>query len=33
MNGIYTFDRQTKFDADRLRRIQSRPAAIEAESE
>jgi len=28
-NGIYTFDRRPKFDAERLRRIQARPAAIE----
>ncbi len=28
-NGIYTFDRRPKFDAERLRRIQTRPAAIE----
>ncbi|MDX1933425.1 MAG: hypothetical protein SFU56_12520 [Capsulimonadales bacterium] len=29
-NGLYTFDRQPKFDADRLRAIQMRKAAIEA---
>ena len=28
-NGIYTFDRMTKFDMKRLRAIQSTPAAIE----
>jgi hypothetical protein len=28
-NGLYTFDRRPKFDLDRLRRIQQRPAAIE----
>jgi len=28
-NGIYTFDRRPKFDLERLRRIQGRPAAIE----
>jgi beta-galactosidase/beta-glucuronidase len=28
-NGIYTFDRGTKFDMDRIRAIQQRPAAIE----
>lgn len=28
-NGIYTFDRQTKFDMERLHAIQTRPAAIE----
>ncbi len=28
-NGIYTFDRRTKFDLQRLRDIQQRPAAIE----
>ncbi|HZR40816.1 MAG TPA: beta-galactosidase [Ktedonobacteraceae bacterium] len=28
-NGIYTFDRGTKFDLERLRKIQIRPAAIE----
>ncbi|HEX7010857.1 MAG TPA: glycoside hydrolase family 2 TIM barrel-domain containing protein, partial [Phycisphaeraceae bacterium] len=28
-NGIYTFDRQPKFDLDRLRAIQQRAAAIE----
>jgi beta-galactosidase/beta-glucuronidase len=28
-NGIYAFDRQRKFDLERLRRAQQRPAAIE----
>jgi len=28
-NGIYTFDRRAKFDLERIRRIQTRPAAIE----
>ena len=28
-NGIYTFDRRAKFDLERLRRIQGRPAAVE----
>jgi beta-galactosidase/beta-glucuronidase len=28
-NGIYTFDRQTKFDNERLRAVQARPAAVE----
>jgi len=28
-NGIYTFDRRAKFDLDRIRAIQQRPAAIE----
>ncbi|HLG77400.1 MAG TPA: beta-galactosidase, partial [Ktedonobacteraceae bacterium] len=28
-NGIYTFERQSKFDNARLRAIQQRPAAIE----
>lgn len=28
-NGIYTFDRRPKFDLERLRMIQQRPAAIE----
>jgi hypothetical protein len=28
-NGIYTFDRQPKFDTDRLHTVQTRPAAIE----
>jgi len=28
-NGIYTFDRRAKFDLERLRRVQQRPAAIE----
>jgi len=28
-NGIYSFDRRAKFDLERLRKIQSRPAAIE----
>ena len=28
-NGIYLFDRGTKFDMDRVRRIQTRTAAIE----
>jgi beta-galactosidase/beta-glucuronidase len=31
-NGIYTFDRQPKFDLARLRAIQQRPAAIEKQS-
>jgi hypothetical protein len=30
-NGIYTFDRRTKFDMDRIRGIQQRRAAIETE--
>ena len=30
-NGLYTFDRQPKFDGARLRAIQQRPAAIEKE--
>ena len=29
LNGIYTFDRQAKFDAARLKAIQTRRAAIE----
>jgi beta-galactosidase/beta-glucuronidase len=29
-NGIYTFDRRTKFDSERLREIQQRRAVIEA---
>lgn len=29
-NGIFTFQREPKFDLDRLRRIQRRPAAIES---
>lgn len=29
-NGLYTFDRQPKFDVARLRAVQQRPAAIEA---
>ena len=28
-NGIYYFDRRAKFDQERLKAIQSRPAAIE----
>jgi hypothetical protein len=28
-NGIYTFDRETKFDMDKIRAIQQRRAAIE----
>jgi hypothetical protein len=28
-NGLYTFDRRSKFDLERLREIQQRPAAIE----
>ncbi len=28
-NGIYTFARQAKFDMERIRRAQQRPAAIE----
>ena len=28
-NGIYRYDRSTKFDMDRIRRVQARPAAIE----
>jgi Glycosyl hydrolases family 2, TIM barrel domain len=28
-NGLYTFDRRAKLDLERLRQIQSRPAAIE----
>ena len=28
-NGIYTFDRRTKFDMERIRSIQQRQAAIE----
>lgn len=31
-NGIYTFDRRTKFSSERLRKIQSRVAAIEQSS-
>jgi Glycosyl hydrolases family 2, TIM barrel domain len=30
VNGIYTFDRQERFDATRLRAIQARPAAYES---
>ncbi len=30
-NGIYTFERGVKFDMDRIRRAQQRPAAIEQE--
>ena len=30
-NGIYTFDRRAKFDLDRIRAIQQRPAAIEGD--
>jgi hypothetical protein len=29
-NGIFTFDRQTKFDLERLRHVQQRPAAMES---
>jgi beta-galactosidase/beta-glucuronidase len=29
-NGIYTFDRRPKFDLDRIRAVQQRPAAIES---
>ena len=29
LNGIYTFDRRLKFDAARLKAIQTRRAAIE----
>ncbi len=32
-NGIYTFDRRSKFDLERLRRVQQRPAAIEQSSD
>ena len=32
LNGIYTFDRHAKFDAERLKKIQERPAAIETTS-
>jgi beta-galactosidase/beta-glucuronidase len=32
-NGIYTFDRAPKFDLERVRRIQARPAAIERHPE
>jgi hypothetical protein len=28
-NGIYTFDRQAKFDLKRLQKIQAKKAAIE----
>ena len=28
-NGAYKFDRSEKFDAERLPRVQQRPAAIE----
>ena len=28
-NGIYTFERGTKFDMERIRNVQQRPAAIE----
>jgi hypothetical protein len=31
-NGIYTFDRRTKFDMQRIRSIQQRQAAIEAQA-
>jgi hypothetical protein len=31
-NGLYTFDRRAKFDLNRLRRIQQRPAAIERQN-
>ncbi|MFM7322029.1 MAG: glycoside hydrolase family 2 protein [Armatimonadota bacterium] len=31
-NGIYTFDRQPKFDLERLRAVQCRPAASEREA-
>lgn len=31
-NGIYTFDRQRKFDMARIRSVQQRPAAIEQQS-
>jgi beta-galactosidase/beta-glucuronidase len=31
-NGIYTFDRERKFDLERIREAQARPAAIESES-
>ncbi len=30
-NGIYSFERTPKFDIDRIRAAQSRPAAIEVE--
>ena len=30
LNGLYTFDRRAKFDADKLRVIQTKPAAIES---
>jgi beta-galactosidase/beta-glucuronidase len=33
LNGIYTFDRHAKFDSDRLKKIQERPAAIEKTNE
>jgi beta-glucuronidase len=29
-NGIFTFDREPKFDLGRIRALHSRPAAIEA---
>jgi len=28
-NGIYTFDREEKFDMERIAAVQKRPAAIE----
>ena len=28
-NGLYTFDRRIKFDMERIRAVQTRPAAIE----
>ena len=31
-NGIYTFDRRSKFDLERLRQIQRRAAAIEQDN-
>jgi beta-galactosidase/beta-glucuronidase len=31
-NGMYRFDRSAKFDMDRIRKIQTRPAAIEKKS-
>ena len=30
-NGLYTYDRKPKFDMERLRKIQSRPAAYETD--
>jgi beta-galactosidase/beta-glucuronidase len=30
-NGVYTFDRRPKFDLDRIRTVQQRPAAIEVQ--